>query len=211
MTKYIVIIFILLISLNLFGEKNEFQFFTGSGLYIPFSEGSSLINGRANFPLEVEFGLTENLWVGLNLSYVYLNNYKKENHIYDKSGYKGDLWFNFHRVHIGTLFKYNLLRGYTTSPNAVLGIGAVINNYNSHRLYLPYQQKWHSDYKKADYWNADINFQAGFDAIYRAWWNSLIKVGFLYNYAPFSNTNSHGIEINLTIGYSHFFNSYDIY
>ncbi len=197
--KKIIILLIFCISLPLLAEEGELQMFLGTGAYIPFKQYTQdktvYIYATYNIPISLNFGITDNLDIGIYGSYSKLYN----TNINTKyKNLKGVEYFDYRHININIQTRYNILPGFLFfAPHILLGVGNNIETYYNRAFYLNDNKKIYKDYKAENNTTGNINLQAGIDITSNFWWFFLAKGEIILDYTLNGNKF---MECNIYLG-----------
>ncbi len=196
---------LLIFSVNtLHAEEGEWQFYLGGGGYFPLTmttdDKTVLVYSSWGVTGKSYFGITDNFDIGLQFSFSMLNDTRIDKTF---NGLEGREYFNYNRMQLAAIVRYNLFPGYSFSPHVFAGIGTLIETFRDRQFYTK-NDKLVTDFDGDDYARAHIAIPVGIDLQYRVWEFLLLNLEFFYTFNPYS----HALDLNFMIGARWFMKSY---
>jgi hypothetical protein len=186
--KKIILLILLMFSLTIFAEEGELQINIGGGGFFPFSlktdNKKTVVYASWNAGINVFFGLSDNFDIGLQPSFTRVGDTSRKAEFQE---IKGKDYFDYWRVQVLALARYNVFPGTFFSPHILAGGGFKVETFSDIEFIAENGLKVAS-YKKEDYAKVNGVVAAGIDFQFRVWEWIILSTQLLYKWSPGDNS-----------------------
>ncbi len=194
----------MLFFLNIYAEEGEIQINIGGGGFFPFSlrtdNRTTVVYASWNAGLNFFFGLSDNFDIGLQPSFTRVGDTSRKSVFQEISGKE---YFDYWRVQMLVLLRYNLFPGTFFSPHLVAGGGFKVETF-SNIEFVAEGGLTLAGYKKEDYAEVNGVVAAGVDFQFRVWEWIILSAQLLYKWSP----HDHSLDLFGFFGATFFINYY---
>ena len=203
--KKLILLILLTFSLALSAEEGEIQINIGGGGFFPFSlktdDKTTVVYASWNAGLNLFFGLTDNLDIGLQPSFTRVGDTSRKAEFHE---IRGKEYFDYWRVQVVALARYNIFPGTFFSPHIVAGGGFKVETFSDIEFVAENGLNVAS-YKKEDYAKVNGVVAAGIDFQFRVWEWIILSAQVLYKWSP----HDHSLDLFGFFGATFFVNYYN--
>ncbi len=175
-------------SITLFAEEGELQINVGGGGFFPFSlktdNRKTVVYASWNAGMNVFFGLSDNFDIGLQSSFTRVGDTSRKAEFQE---IRGKEYFDYWRVQVLALARYNVFPGTFFSPHLVAGGGFKVETFSDIE-FIAENGLNVASYKKEDYAEVNGVVAAGIDFQFRVWEWIIISAQLLYKWSPGDNS-----------------------
>ena len=203
--KKLIFLISLVVSFALFAEVGEIQINIGGGGFFPFSlktdDKTTVVYASWNAGLNLFFGLTDNFDIGLQPSFTRVGDTSRKAEFQE---IKGKEYFDYWRVQVIVLARYNIFPGTFFSPHIVAGGGFKVETFSDIE-FIAENGLSVASYKKDDYAKVNGVVAAGLDFQFRVWEWIMLSAQVLYKWSP----HDHSLDLFGFFGATFFVNYYN--
>lgn len=175
-------------SITLFAEEGELQINVGGGGFFPFSlktdNRKTVVYASWNAGMNVFFGLSDNFDIGLQSSFTRVGDTSRKAEFQE---IRGKEYFDYWRVQVLALARYNVFPGTFFSPHLVAGGGFKVETFSDIE-FIAENGLNVASYKKEEYAEVNGVVAAGIDFQFRVWEWIIISAQLLYKWSPGDNS-----------------------